>query len=375
MSWLFRCLVVVVLLVTLFVVLTPQGRAGFHTALFVLQVLDMPIKPQAWFADEPMRHEVHYETPDGSRVAEVYRLPDGKPRAAALLSLGITDQGFDDPNVINLGNALARAGYVVMFQWSPGMGLERNIDPTVPDDLVSAFQYLEAQEYVDRERVGLGGFCVGASFALLAAADARISDRVFFVNAFGPYYDAEMLMLQAVSRSMVYQDEHTTWQPTSLTMRVLSHELIKFLEHPHDVGVLTRHYLEGPAADPDDLESLSPSARTAVRLIGGVGREEAGELYATLPPDFREFLAGISPSTHVANIRARLLVMHDRSDLYVPVAESRRLVEATQSQTSVYYTELPDFRHLTPSPESVSALLTQASMMYRHMYAIIRIAS
>ncbi len=375
MSWLFRCLVVVVLLVTLFGVLTPQGRAGFHTALFVLQVLDMPIKPQAWFADEPMRHEARYETPDGSRVAEVYRLPDGKPRAAALLSLGITDQGFDDPNVINLGNALARAGYVVMFQWSPGMGLERNIDPTVPDDLVSAFKYLETQDYVDSDRVGLGGFCVGASFALLAAADARISDRVFFVNAFGPYYDAEMLMLQAVSRSMVYQDEHTTWQPTSLTMRVLSHELIKFLEHPHDVGVLTRHYLEGPVADPEDLESLSPSARTVMRLIGGVGREEAEELYATLPPDFHKFLAGISPSTHVANIRARLMVMHDRSDLYVPVAESRRLVEATQDRTSVYYTELPDFRHLTPSPESVSALLTQASMMYRHMYAIIRIAS
>ena len=75
-------------LLALFIAFTPQGRAGFHTALFVAQVLEMPVKPQPWFAAEPLRQEVHYQSADGTDVAEVYRLPDGEPRAAVLLSLG-----------------------------------------------------------------------------------------------------------------------------------------------------------------------------------------------------------------------------------------------------------------------------------------------
>ena len=53
---------------------------------------------------------------------------------------------------------------------------------------------------MDWERVGLGGFCTGASLTLVAASDPRISDRVHFVNAFGPFFDAELLLLQVASR-------------------------------------------------------------------------------------------------------------------------------------------------------------------------------
>ena len=168
-SWLFQLLVVSGALLALFVALTPQGRASFHAVLFVSQVLELPVRPQAWFTDEPFRHEAHYPSSRGASAAHVYRLPDGEPRAAVVLSLGVTAEGLEDPLVVNLGNALARAGIVVMFDWSPDMGQGYQLDPNEPDNLVSAFLYLEGQEYVDRERVALGGFCVGASVALVAA--------------------------------------------------------------------------------------------------------------------------------------------------------------------------------------------------------------
>ena len=88
LSWLFQAVVLLAALLTLFIALTPQGRAGFHTGLFVLQVLDLPIKPQAWFTAEPLRHEAHYPSSEGTAVADVYRPADGKPRAAVALFLG-----------------------------------------------------------------------------------------------------------------------------------------------------------------------------------------------------------------------------------------------------------------------------------------------
>ena len=320
----FRSLLVTLALLSLVITFTPQGRAGFRTALFIAQVLEAPAKPQPWFSDEPLREKIRVRSfegtdgTDGRGMAEVYRLTGGQPRAAVLLSLGASPFGLEDPNVINLGEALARAGYVAMFHWSPTMGLEARIDPAVPKELVQAFRHLEEQDYVDRERIGLGGFSVGASLALVAASDPRIRDRVNFVNALGPYYDAETLLLQSTSRTMIYQEERTPWEPDPLTLRVLTNELLGTLDNAADMEVLTRHFIDDNSATPGELAGLSPGGQTVARLLEGVELEESRTLYATLPAAFRESLAGISPSNHIQGLRARLLLMHDRYDSLVP---------------------------------------------------------
>ena len=181
-----------VLLVTLVVFFTvfPQLPTGFHTALFVTQVLNIPVKPQVWFTQAPVREEITFERPDQLGEADVYYIPDGKRRAALLVFLGANAAGRDDKDVVNFGNALARAGYVPMFSWSPTMGLQNNVDPEEVENLVWAFQHLRKLDYVDPSRIGMAGFSVGGSFIMVAASDPRISDDVAFVNAFGAYYDA-----------------------------------------------------------------------------------------------------------------------------------------------------------------------------------------
>ena len=375
MTWLLRLLVVTAILLTLVIVLTPQGKAGFHTALFVLETLESPIKPQSWFTGDSLRQEVHYQTANGAAVADVYRLTDGKPRAAVLLSLGANEAGRDDTSVVNLGHALARAGFVVMFHWSPDIGLHANIDSDEPEKLVQAFQYLEGRDYVDGKRVGLGGFCIGASLALVAASDPRISDRVHFINAFGPFFDAESLLLQVASREVVYEGESTRWEPDSLTLRVLANELIETLDNSYDADILTGHYLNGQAATQDELAGLSVSGRTVSDLLEGAELSEAESLYSSLPASFRKDLANISPSNHVGGLRARLLVMHGRYDQAVPVVESRRLVEATEDRIDVRYTEFLAFEHVRPGTGGLFTRVGQAVRLYRHMYDIIRIAS
>ena len=216
--WVLWLSMATLVLSVLVIVATPQGRTGFHTVLFVSQVLDLPLKPQSWFTDEPLHQKVRYSESDNALVADVYRPPGGGPRAAALLSVGASPHGLDDPAIVLLGDALARAGYVAMFHWSPEMGLRSNMDPSEPGRLVKAFLYMEGLDYVDPERVGIGGFCVGASLALVAAADPAIRERVNFVNAFGPFFDAETLMLQAVSRTVEYNADSVPWQPHRRTL-------------------------------------------------------------------------------------------------------------------------------------------------------------
>ena len=366
----FLALVVIGSLLTIFIAATPQGKAGFRAALFVPQVLEVPFKPQPWFASDPVRHEVTYPQEIGTGVADVYRIPDGEPRAAVLLFLGANAAGRDDEDVVNLGNALARGGFAVMFHWSPTMALQHNIDPVEIDNLVRAFQFLEQQDWVDSKRVGIGGFCVGASFSLVAAADPRISDRVRFVNAFGPYFDAEDLLLQVVTRSRLYQEVRTPWQPDSLTLEVFANELIETVGDMADIDLLTKKYLTGELRDGQPATS---AGQTVDRLLEGVSPGEAAGLYATLPEEFREAMDQISPSRYVDDIKAKLLVLHARDDELVPSAESRRLAEAMADRGDVRYTELLSFDHVRPAGGTGTwRLFKEGFKLYRHMYGVMR---
>ena len=373
---LFIGLVVLASVLTLFFAIAPQGRAALQTGFFVLQVLDIPVKPQPWLTGDPVREEVFYPRPGSTGVADVYRVMDGEPRAAVLLFLGANAAGRDDKDVVKLGDALARAGFVAMFHWSPTMALQHNIDPAERENLVWAFQYLAAQDFVDPERVGLGGFCVGASFSLVAAADPRIRDEVKFVNAFGPYFDAEELLLQIASRSKIENGQRVPWDPDPLTLEVFANELIDTLVDKNDIALLTRLHLNGGRSAPGELEQLSPEGQAVNRLLQGTTWEEAELLYDRLPAAFRRDMRTISPNNYVDDISARLMILHDRDDRLVPAAESRRLAVAFEDRGDIRYTEVLEFDHVRPdSGGGVWQFIKEGAKLYRHMYSIMRTAS
>ena len=374
-AWLLKLLVGTGAIIAMSMAFAFQGRTGIRTVLFAMEVLEMPVRPQTWFIAQPLCHETHYPSARGISVGHVYRLPGGKPRAATVLSLGITGDGMEDPIVVNLGNALARTGVVVLFDWSPIMGTEYHLEPDEPENLVAAFLYLERQEYVDPQRVGLGGFCVGASSALIAAADPRIRDRVYRISAFGPYNNAEDVVIQTASRTSVYEGESTPWQPSDSTKRVLANELIMALECDDEAAIFMRRYVGGKPLAPEERDSLSPQGQAVARLLDGVELEEAESLYATLPSSFHTRLAMLSPVHHIGEVRARILVLNDRNDRVVPPAESHRLVESLRERGNVRHTELRAFDHVTLSDRRPFTLLGEAVRLYRHMYEIVRVAS
>ena len=377
-NWAYRLYVGVgVLLAALTVVFTlaPPAVTGVQTGLFVLQVLRVPFQPQSWFTAEPLREEIAYPRPDGEGVADIYRIPDDRKRAAVLLFLGANATGRGDKDVINLGNALARSGFVAMFNWSPTMGLQHNIDPKEIENLVWAFQYLESLDFVDQERVGMGGFSVGASFAMVAAADPRIRDDVVFVSSFGGYYDMRDVILQIASRSRFYRGQQEPWEVDRLTWLVFANELIESLDDPAERRLFTRRFVRDEPVSDEELEGLSSQAQIVRRLLEGTTLEEAEALFQRLPNDFRQEMARVSPSAYISNIEARLMIMHDQGDLLIPAAESRRLVDALESRGNFRYTETEVFEHVRPGGGGeVWLLVKEAAKLYGHMYGIIDIA-
>ena len=119
----------------------------------------------------------------------MYHIPGVNPRPAILLFLGVNPAGRDDERVVNLGSALARAGFVVMVPWSDDM-INKRIRLEDVNNLVHSFKYLSDRDDVDGDKIGMAGFCVGSSMVAIAAQNSAISDQVALINFFGGYYDA-----------------------------------------------------------------------------------------------------------------------------------------------------------------------------------------
>ena len=326
---------------------------AIHTGAFAAQVLPSPVKPQPWLSSEPEHIVATFTRADGGEGrGDIYVIPDGKRRAGVVVFLGANAAGADDPDVINLGRALARAGFAVMYYWSPTMGQRAQVDAGEIANVVAAFEHLRRQEFVDPGRVGLAGFSVGASFALVAAADPAIADDIAFVNAFGGYYDMSDLVVQIAASRAIDGGSERPWEVDRLTRQVFDNML-------------------APEAD-------SPAARSLMEGADSIA--DARALYAELPEDFQAEVDSVSPSLHIGRWSANTVmrVMHDQGDPLIPVGESRRMVAALQQQrpdVETHYTETDIFRHVRPDADTdLGSMLRGAWQLYRHMYHIIAVA-
>ena len=99
---------------------------------------------------------------------------------------------------------------------------------------------------------------------------------------------------------------------------------------------------------------------------------EAERIYQALPTGFHQDMERISPSAHLADLKARLTIMHDRNDRLIPSVESRRLYQALESRGEVRYTEVVAFDHVRPSGGGLWQAAREGFRVYRHMYSIIR---
>ena len=360
---------------SLLVAVTPQGRSSAKTAGLVLQVVPgFPVKPLSWFTDEPVRTAVVYPTGARSTEADIYRIPDRKQRAALVLFLGVNPAGRDDERVVNLASALARAGFVVLVPWSENMVAKR-VSPADVEMLVAAFQYLGGLDGVDPRRIGGSGFCIGSSLLVVAASDPRISADVSFINFFSGFYDGRDYLKQFAARRTFYDGTEEPWEPDRLTTEVFTLLLIESLSLPSERDALDGHFTGGRPLSEAEVRGLSSEARAVHGLLSGTTLEEAEALLREVPQRLTEAIDALSPSKHLDGLSARLLIMHDREDTLAPVEESRRLADAMAARGDVRYTEFSFFSHVDPG-QGVGpiGLLTESFKLYQHLYTVVRIA-
>ncbi len=340
---------------------SPRGvldgaRATFRTAVFLLKVFPMlPSRPVNWITRGFVVEPFTYPSTHGPMTGDLYRPQSAGPHPGIIVCLGVVPFGVEHPQVPRLGEALARSGFAALLYWSPAMR-DFRLDQNDIEDIASAYEAFLAHPAVDDQRSGILGTCVGGAFALMAAAEARIRERVAFVLAYAPYASMRTLARDIASASKPGHNGREPWDVDPLTRTVFVHCVTASLE-PAEAAELREKYAERREhLIPDDgLNELSASGRLVAPLLGALNPQDAEAALAALPPPLREHLDRLSPKSYLENIRAPLVVLlHDHDDPVSPVAESRALRDALGALRPVQYTEFTVFTHLDPTRSNPS---------------------
>jgi hypothetical protein len=351
---------------------TRSIRAAVNTAIFFLKVMPMlPSKPLDWVTTAPLVERVRYPTHDGETEGDLYRPATGGPHPGVVVCLGVVPFEVDHPQVPRLGAALARAGFAALLYWSPAMR-DLRLDPEDVEGIARAYRWLIAQPSIDGGRSGLLGTCVGGSFALMAAANPAIRDRVGFVLAWAPYSSMRTLARDIASATSSVESTRGPWQVDQLTRKVYVRSLTAALEPDEAERLRTAYANRSGGVIPG---TLSEDGRAVHPLLTALDVASAEASLGRLSAEMQERLDAISPIEYLKDIRAPLiLIAHDRDDQVIPIGESMRLRDALNGRAGVRYTEFTMFKHLDPAKVRLPlvALARELGKFYLSVYPIFR---
>jgi len=384
MRWL-RRIGIALLIVAVLAVAWEPTRVGLQTAVMLPNLLDAGPKPLNLFSEAPRRSAVPYRDVEGGGDPELAELwlpawaTADRRAGAMLLVLGVNNVGRNHPVVERVADGLARSGVAVLVPDSRVL-LEGRLEAGEIDGVVRAFQHLAERPEVDPDRVGIVGFSVGGSLALLAAGDPRIANDVRWVNAFGAFADAASYLAAVSAHAYRAADgSEVPWTPTPLAREVYLQFLLDQIPDEADRATLESALGaavlagERPPPDPDLRADLATdAARAVLDLLTARSLDEADALIAALPARARSFIGDISPARHLAGIAAEIHLMHETEDHHVPFVESRALASALESAGLLAaHTEFRLFDHVQPddldliaaAPELVKLLLHVRTLM------------
>jgi len=375
----------VLLVLAVVLVAWEPSRVAIQTAVLLPNLLDAGPKPLNLFSEAPQRSSLPYRTAEPGAdpdLAELW-LPSWasaeRPAGAMLLVFGVNNLGRNHPSIERVADGLARTGVAVLVPDSQTL-LEGRLEVGEIDGVVRAFQLLAARPEVDRSRVGIVGFSVGGSLALLAAGDPRISTQVSWVNAFGAFADASTYLAAVSAHAYRATDgEAVPWTPTPLAREVYLQFLLDQVGDEDDRLLLDAAFAEAilAAERPPPEATLRASletdaARSVHDLLTASSLDEADDAIGALPAAALAFIDAISPARHLDDISADVHLMHETEDHHVPFVESRALAAALEFDGRLAaHTEFRLFDHVQPddldlvaaAPELVKLLLHLRTLM------------
>ena len=313
---------------------SPPARAGVKGLLLVPEVIPSPAHPLSLFTPRPRRSPVRLA--DGE--ADLYR-PRGLVTAPGVVLIhGANPGGKDDPRIVGLAEALARAGRRVLV---PQLTLRlQRLDLTDPLRIREAVSFLAGGATA---KVGVLAFSYGAGLSLVALADRpAIQAHVAFVATVGTYFSLFDLLQGTTTGTVPDQGATLPWQPDPRA-RELATEQLAALLGPAAGAALVASVKSG------DPTGLAQGPRSVYDLLANRDPARFNLLAGRLPAALTDRLSSLSPAGSINRVVVPVLALHARTDPASPPTESRALIAALDGRVPTRLVIVGSLSHVTPT--------------------------
>lgn len=322
-------------------------------------------------APPPTRTPVRYEVSGRSHRGDLYQSPDGST-AGMLLVPGVVPEGKDDPRLVALAYTLARARFAVLV---PDMAGLRALKVRASDvrEIADGFSYLVSrEELAPAGRAGIGAFSYAVGPAVLAALEPDISERVGFILGVGGYHDLRRAItfmttgyytdaqaINTLARTARWQ--HMEPNPYAKWIFALSNaQLLPLAADRAALRAIAGNMLTGSALEIDRyVEQLGPEGQMLYALLTNTDPERVPILLDQQSAPIRRELAALNPARYdLSQLKARLILLHGRSDGMIPYTESVSLARALPAeQVRLFLIDGLAHVDLRPEPQDIPQLV------------------
>lgn len=322
-----------VLVMALFVLAGCAPARHFEAALVLADVVagDGPSRLKARTAP-PTRTAIRYSVSGRDHAGDLYAPGEGRPLAGVVLVPGAVPQGKDDPRLVAFATTLARARFAVLVPEMAGFR-RLQVRPSDVRVVADAFFYLAGRmDLAPAGRAGIVAFSYSVGPALLAALEEDVRERVRFLVGVGGYHDLRRVIRYFTTGYFMAGEQWSYLAPSEYGKLVLVSAARSHVEagDARIFDAMIERRLKDRTADLTDLaEQLGPPGRAVYALAVNADPDRFPALYAALPQALRADIEALSlHDKDLGKLRARLILVHGRSDNLIPYPESEALAAA-----------------------------------------------
>jgi hypothetical protein len=239
-----------------------------------------------------------------------------------MLVNGATDKGNDDPETRRLGEALARAGYMVMLPEFPFIKAGR-LERDATSILDAAFARAIVRPETKGMAVGAFGFSVGGGMLLAAASRPGALSGASYIGALGAYFDLDTYLASVLSLSQRRAGTLEPWDADGEVRLRLPVAAAEALADANDRERITAELrATGGRLSGEPPSVLGTESASLWRALTATDYDIALERLHQLPASLREVFDSLSPRTTWSSLRPPVFWLHDVGDRFEPVSEA-----------------------------------------------------
>jgi dienelactone hydrolase len=255
----------------------------------------------------------------------------GSLHPAVMLVNGATDKGNDDPETRRLGEALARAGYMVMLPEFPFIKAGR-FERDATSILDAAFARAIARPETKGMAVGAFGFSVGGGMLLAAASRPGALSSASYIGALGAYFDLDTYVASVLSLTQRRNGALESWDADAEVRLRLPVAAAEALTDANDRERITTELRVGTGRlSGEPPGALGTEGAALWRVLTATDYDIALERLHLLPASLREVFDSLSPRTTWSSLRPPVFWLHDIGDRFEPVSEAETAAASTHA--------------------------------------------